>query len=228
MDRSRELWAFFIKSDRWKVWWRILLGLFLFFLCFTANSAGPASAILMLPRNETWPTTEYDFFINGTLDDLWPSELTLKHIGPSVEACGNFSAAMLNPSCNAGGFPAISQYFSTFKQFPPSHAFTFDTQDGLAKMNFEGDIRNGWSAGSETWIKAPHMATVMVQEPLRAKWSFNLRFLKEYKGDQKKLAQVFRNDNLKSLDYSQVRTSRARVEIPVVRTACAPMAYDGV
>lgn len=162
----------------------------------------------MIPRNQTWYTAEYDFFLNGTVGDLWPDKLERQHIGG--ENCSDFQAAMITPSCNAGGFPSLSQYFSTFKTYPQSSAFLFDTQDGLGRMNFEGNIRNDWSRGSETWIKAPHLATLMVQEPIRKAWNYYLRYLKA------------RRD--RRADYSNIRTARVHCEIPAVRTVCMPVA----
>jgi len=188
--------------------WRFAAAFLVLLFCFAANSAGPASAILMIPKNQTWPTAHYNFFLNGTAKDLWPGKLEREHIGG--DNCTDFRAAMQQPSCNAGGFPSLSQYFSTFTAYPQSFAFLFDTQDGLGKMNFEGNIRNGWSRGSETWTKAPHMSTLLVQEPIRQVWSYHLRDLKSKKD--------------RRTDYSNIRTARVRCEIPAVRTACVPVA----
>ena len=49
---------------------KALLGCLILGFCMVANSVGPSSAILMIPANQTWPTAQYDFYLNGTNDDL--------------------------------------------------------------------------------------------------------------------------------------------------------------
>ena len=43
-----------------------------------AITAGPASAILMIPRQQAWAADTFDFYLNGTTDDFWPSQLTFE------------------------------------------------------------------------------------------------------------------------------------------------------
>jgi hypothetical protein len=41
-----------------------------------AATAGPASAILMIPREQNWDAGGSNFFLRGSASDIWPNNLT--------------------------------------------------------------------------------------------------------------------------------------------------------
>ncbi|KFZ08558.1 hypothetical protein V502_09300 [Pseudogymnoascus sp. VKM F-4520 (FW-2644)] len=201
---SPEFWAMFTATIG--IGRRIILAVMVVTLCAVANSAGPASAILMIPSIQTINRAGFDFFLNGTSDDLWPSTLESRHIGGA--ACINTEAAASDASCIGGGYPAIHNHFTAFEQRPESTSFNFDTEDRLAQRTILGNIRMAWSRGSETWTQSSHAATIMIAEPIRARWSYCLRYLT--------------NIWAKRYDYSDNRGATVETEVPAVRVACVP------
>lgn len=185
---------------------RTILAVMVVTLCAVANSAGPASAILMIPSIQTIDRAGFDFFLNGTSDDLWPSTLESRHIGGS--ACINTEAAATDASCIGGGYPAIHNHFTAFEQRPASTSFNFDTEDRLGQRTILGNIRMAWPRGSETWAQLSHAATIMIAEPIRARWSYCLRYLT--------------NIWAKRYDFSDNRGATVETEVPAVRVACVP------
>lgn len=167
-----------------------------------AGLAGPSSAILMIPRNQTWSTATWEYYLTGTTNDLWPAVLQQQHTGGSD--C-NSPNATDNAFCVSGGYSALFHHFSVFTQMPQSNAFTIDVEDKATKQTLKGNIRNNWQPDSETWTQAPHAATTVLEEPLREVWSFNLRYTSG------------------NLVYSSIRTVRSETRFPVVRTVCVPL-----
>ncbi|RDL36233.1 uncharacterized protein BP5553_06845 [Venustampulla echinocandica] len=193
------------KSEAYKCRHKVVIAFMAILFCVVANSAGPSSAILMIPKNQTWPSANYDFVLNGTKsEDLWPLTLTERNIGSPH--CSDSQKAIEDPSCIAGAYQSIGHYFNSFISFPQGNSFVFDVADALTIRTMQGNVRNSISYGSETWTMAPHAATVAVQEPIRAVWSQRLANLE--------------GTNLK---LSDLRAGRVDTTVPVVRTACVPM-----
>lgn len=119
---------------------RIILAVMVVTLCAVANSVGPASAILMIPSIQTVDRPGFDFFLNGTSDELWPSTLESRHIGGT--ACINSDAAATDAACIGGGYPAIHNYFAAFKYQPQLSSYNFDTEDRLGRRTILGNIRS--------------------------------------------------------------------------------------
>ena len=75
----------------------------------TAALAGPASAVLLVPHSQPWPAGGTDFFMNGTSDDFWPSDLS----GPLSELrkiCTGESSASLG-ICPGGGYASLWEHW---------------------------------------------------------------------------------------------------------------------
>ncbi|KAK0701226.1 hypothetical protein B0H67DRAFT_650453 [Lasiosphaeris hirsuta] len=171
--------------------------------CLMANLVGPSSAILLIPRNYTWPVAEYQFSINGTADsDLWPRVLTAAHIGGAN--CRGGAAAIASPGCVAGAYPPIAHYFRSFTAYPFGGSFEFSATDSRTSRMLHGNTRNKMTHYSETWTMAPHAASVLVHEELRLIWSNRL------------------NDVPLNYRNAFLRTVRADTTGPAVRTACSP------
>jgi hypothetical protein len=77
-------------------------------------SAGPSSAILMIPQNRTWSTGVIDFYLNGTSNQLWPTKLNATHIEQGCLIPG----AAFEPYCPAGGYQALDFHYRTLKMNP--------------------------------------------------------------------------------------------------------------
>ncbi|UPX13774.1 uncharacterized protein EKO05_0004273 [Ascochyta rabiei] len=83
-----------------------------------AVTAGPAVAVLLVPREQTWSAGGTKYWINGTTKDLWPSRVGLEHYMPETGA-GLFGAscsstkAYTNALCPAGGYLSLMNRFSS-------------------------------------------------------------------------------------------------------------------
>lgn len=95
----------------------ILVGLLLI-AGLIAVTAGPAVAVLIIPREQTWSAGGTSYWINGTADDLWPSRIGLQHYMPET-GTGVFGAscssakAYTNALCPAGGYSSLMNRFSS-------------------------------------------------------------------------------------------------------------------
>lgn len=170
--------------------------------CIMANLAGPSSAILMIPRNGTWPVAEFQFAIRGTADqDLWPVVVTKDHIGAANCTAPN---AFENPACVSGAYHPINNYFRSFISYPSDASFEFNSIDSRTSRTLHGNTRVGWARHFETWTMAPHAASVAVHEEIRTIW-------------------IKRLNNV-PLNYRNalLRTIQVDTTAPVVRTACVP------
>ena len=168
--------------------------------CLLANLAGPSSAILMIPRNGTWPVAEFRFSLAGTADkDLWPSVLTKDHIG--ITNCTD-PDGFKTPACVSGAYHPINNYFRSFAGYPVSNSFDFNAVDDRTSRTLKGITRLGYH--TETWTMAPHAAAVAVHEELRSTWNMRL--------DRAPL----------NYGYSLLRTIEVDAMSPMVRSACVP------
>jgi hypothetical protein len=89
-----------------------------------AITAGPAIAVLLIPREQIWPAGGTSYWINGTADDLWPSRIGLEHYMPE-EGTGIFGVACSsaqahqNALCPAGGYLSFLNRFSSSDYYRP-------------------------------------------------------------------------------------------------------------
>ena len=171
-----------------------------------AATAGPSSAILMIPKNQTWPAGSISFYLNGSTDQLWPVNLTSANAGGPNCLTSNATAYS---RCAAGGSKNLYSYFSQLNSLPQSNYFTFNLADDVSMRSIQGNTRNDWQVGSETWAATAHVATTAIEEPLRQAWSFWLR-------------GISIGPNAWRYGYSNLRTVQVHTQFPVVRTACVP------
>jgi hypothetical protein len=87
----------------------------------TAALAGPASAVLLVPRSQTWPSAATEIFLNGSTEDFWPSDLSgdLKELSQLCQSENPTSLAV----CPAGGFSSLHDHWSRM------NSTTFFSQD---------------------------------------------------------------------------------------------------
>lgn len=67
-----------------------------------AISVGPSSAIAMRPRIDNWPAGGTDFYLNATLDQIWPSSLNALDI---LDSCGNIT---LSTDCDSASWESLA------------------------------------------------------------------------------------------------------------------------
>jgi hypothetical protein len=203
---SPAFWGGMKCKDAWKKWPLVTL---LLLAGLIALTAGPSSAVLMVPSQQAWSGGWTQFFLNGTGEDLWPTVLAKDHTGS--DTCKDAEAAVSDPSCIAGEFLALKQWSSTLG-FVPGNVkigplFHIKALDGLIL----GYIRQsrGLEMYKETWAQATHSATAVVQEQLRGAWQVGIHRIGGTYG---------------RLRYGNDSVSTVEVQIPAVRVICSPMA----
>jgi hypothetical protein len=82
------------------------------FAGFLAVTAGPAVAVLLIPREHTWSAGGTKYWTNGSSDDLWPSVVGIEHYmldqgADMLGASCSSPNAYTNALCPAGGYMAL-------------------------------------------------------------------------------------------------------------------------
>lgn len=75
----------------------------------TAVLAGPASAVLLVPRSQTYPLGATDIYLDGSHDQFWPSDMST-HFSELQRYCGPENST-LYAVCPAGGYDSLRQHW---------------------------------------------------------------------------------------------------------------------
>ena len=188
---------------------RLLLGLLIFTSALIALLAGPSTALLLIPTlRDNWLAGGLTFWMVGTDDDLWPSELTLSTTGGSD--CDNTTPqiieteALNSSGCIWAGHSALSEYFKA-GHLGTGNDMTFF--DGMVKRDFFIHPRG---PVAETYVEGNSLAAaVLAKDASRIWWSSVLGTPKSSR--HHRLFYRIRN----------ATTSTFSAWAPVVRTVCA-------
>ncbi|PYI23886.1 hypothetical protein BO99DRAFT_375586 [Aspergillus violaceofuscus CBS 115571] len=147
-----------------------------------ATLAGPASAVLLVPKSQTWSAGGTELILNGSESDYWPVDLS-KEIPDLEQLCSEHNSTLLG-FCPAGGFHSLWNHWGTM------NSTTFQTQNvrayakGLSGSRFYwpvssplslipplyslGDIQQ--QPNGRTSLIQPHAATVVMLQRLAEDW----------------------------------------------------------
>lgn len=203
LGRSTEFWGSIgYPASRWL---KVRLFGLLSIAGLIAATAGPSSAILLIPRNRTWSTGGIDFNLSGTPAQLWPAELTVNHLGgPDC----NSSQGVIDPHCPAGGYGSLYYHYTSPGAASQFEHFTINIADSTSTRILEGNFRTTWEFRSETWTQSPHMGTAAIEETIRQMWTYCLKFVTVQPASR--------------FWFSNTRTVEVQTQIPIVRTVCIP------
>lgn len=124
---------------------------------FIAITAGPASAVLMLPRPTNWHEFTTKFWLNGTADVYWPTKLTSDHTGgPHCTGLEGMNT-MNQPQCINKGLPFLESFYAYSRTGARYEVFTPENSWPRVLQA----VPRGESA--ESWSVAPHATTSLVQ-----------------------------------------------------------------
>ncbi|KAF2840116.1 hypothetical protein M501DRAFT_1030375 [Patellaria atrata CBS 101060] len=95
------------------------ISLLIVFCGFIAATAGPATAILIIPRQIVYPAGSTEFYINGSREELWPRHVEMSHympnytndFGESIDC--QSSKGYLSAVCPTGGFLPLMDHFAS-------------------------------------------------------------------------------------------------------------------
>ncbi|KAL9633189.1 MAG: hypothetical protein Q9164_004849 [Protoblastenia rupestris] len=191
-----------------------------------AAIAGPASAVLLIPRLDHWQAGGTSYFLNGTADEIWPSRLSFSRAdNPSF--CGGENAATFGV-CPSGGFQAlwthynqvdVSSFLNLGTKLPyagslvGSHYFyeTGPEHQVPARITL-GNVRQESIGGANTtFLVQPHAASTIFQKQLTVDW-FHAA------------SNVSSNaaENIARYHYFSRLASRITTQVPSVGVQCSP------
>ncbi|KAI9857254.1 MAG: hypothetical protein M1824_004930 [Vezdaea acicularis] len=202
---SSELWGSVESRPFRQLFKQKLIALLIVFVIVLVL-VGPASAVLMIPSTKWWWAGGTSFYLQGSEDDLWPSNLTQAHTGGPECTTGVMSNN--NHRCMSGGYPAILNHIMALQppsQGRPNGGFSMLTQDTGIRKNIHGAIRYGGTQ-RDTWAVDIHAATAAVSGIVGD--GYNMA--KSQAG-----GQYWRYIDGPGVGYVDV-------QLPAVRTACSP------
>jgi hypothetical protein len=150
----------------------------------TAVLAGPASAVLLVPKSQVWPSGGTEFFLNGSPDLFWPDDLS-GDISELQQYCSNGNSANL-AICPGGGFFSLLEHwgrmdYTSFngrdvplyaKNLTGSHFYwpVYSPASQIPPRYVLGDIRNDNEPQSATFLVQPHAASAAMLQRIAIDW----------------------------------------------------------
>lgn len=218
---SPEFWySLRYHAPRWKK-----LGLFgsLLVAGILAVIAGPASAVLLIPRFDEWSAGGSIFFLDGTADEIWPNRLSYDDPDDPLYCTGPSSIS--NGVCPSGGFQAlwnhyqqvnVSSFLDVGTKLPyagdlAGSRYYYETGPELqvpARITL-GNVRRNNGALS-TFLIQPHAATTIFQRQLTVDW-----FNAAQNVSNRLLENIARYHSHSNLN------SRIKTQIPSVGVRCS-------
>ncbi|KAI8719899.1 hypothetical protein NCS52_00772200 [Fusarium sp. LHS14.1] len=132
--------------------------------------AGPAAAVLMIPRRMDWPVGGGVYWLNGSDDQLWPKFLDAAYysqIDCTLEA-GQFT----DNRCPSHGFLPMYQHFTSWWNGYGA-GYTFELNDGFQRKIIYA--RPALISEANTWVYSAHAATAVLQDAMR-EWASPKRY----------------------------------------------------
>ncbi|KAL4916006.1 hypothetical protein BDW62DRAFT_187322 [Aspergillus aurantiobrunneus] len=147
-----------------------------------AALAGPASAVLLVPKSQDWSAGGTGFFLNGTESDFWPQDLS-GDMSNLQEVCTQENSAHLGV-CPGGGYHSLWTHWGTMNRS------TFQTQDVRSYAKEVSGSRFYWPVScpaslvpplyalgdvhqepnGKTSLVQPHAAPVVILQRLAQDW----------------------------------------------------------
>ena len=168
---------------RARLWRKILVFLSLIVASALAVAAGPASAVLMVPRQQDWQAGGSPFYLQGSSLDIWPDRLTFDE-NRDLSICQNWDATD-HSVCPSGGLNALIEHYELIdpSRFLATGALPYQGTVAGATYFYKidspdqqfptqiaiGDIRT--EGGNPcSFLVQPHAATIVYQKVLTNDW----------------------------------------------------------
>ncbi|KAM0548164.1 hypothetical protein ACHAPJ_009962 [Fusarium lateritium] len=134
--------------------------------------AGPAAALLMIPRELDWPVGGGVYWLNGSDEQLCPTYLDADYY--SDVNCTIEGGQFTDNKCPSQGFLAIYQHFlSWWNSYVTGYSFELK-DDYIRKTMY---ARPALLADANTWAYSAHAATATLQDAMRGIHINALRYL---------------------------------------------------
>ncbi|KAI4141973.1 MAG: hypothetical protein L6R39_005127, partial [Caloplaca ligustica] len=183
----------FLCSLRYKarLWKKAFLFVSVFVAGALALTVGPATAVLVIPRDQLWQAGGSPFYLRGKENDIWPTLVTYdtKRDPPFCQSSaspGSPRNASEYAVCPSGGYKSLAAHYSqvnvsSFLDSGTTLPYVADLsvsryfyeitspRPGVPTQITLGNIRKEGGAG-ESFLAQPHAASIMFQEKLTVDW----------------------------------------------------------
>ncbi|TPX13527.1 uncharacterized protein E0L32_005998 [Thyridium curvatum] len=173
-----------------------------------AALAGPASAILMIPRVMEWPAGGMVYWLNGSEAQIWPTRLDAHYL--EGYNCSSDYSRIHNYKCPSSGFTALRAHLWTWWQFP-ERPYQVTLQDETMRKVFY--VVADQQLDKDTWVYTTHGPSANMLDASVHFYKVALRMLRDQ-------SQTGRPAYPRSLDLAKVKSFEVDMKLPVVRTSC--------
>ena len=191
---------------------RLFLGLFITVCSILALLAGPSSALLLIPQvYDDWPAGGATFYMVGSNQTMWPSQLNAQSIGGAhcqSPTASDLSLQQLNmSSCVWSGYESILQWFES--SHLADNLNTVLIQDGSVERNI---LLLYYTLGAAAF--GVTVAPCIYAEVLAELWKTAI-----FHAPSAKPNSLSKSANLQYRSRDGT-TASINSELPVVRTTC--------
>ncbi|CVL12367.1 uncharacterized protein FPRN_07121 [Fusarium proliferatum] len=193
-------------GQRWK---RCAFILLIFISGALALLAGPATAVLMIPRKIDWPVGGGIYWLNGSDDQLWPRFLDAAY--HSEINCTLETGQFTDNRCPSHSFLPMYQHFISWWN-GYNTGYGFELNDGWQRKMIYA--RPALLSDANTWAYSAHAPTAVLQDALRG---YHFKALKY-------LAKKHPNTTPfpRRLDWAKPKRYEVKTKIPATRVYCEP------
>ena len=137
---SVEFWSS-ILSQQFRIWSKFCFFILILLCTLIAAVAGPSSATLLIPRQDSWPLKSFNLFLNATSNDIWPKVLDGEKVSKNCTLLMPPNPNEFKLGCPMDDLSPLTQpgfqFLSSYSDFSPMVLNTFEIADydyGYSKL----------------------------------------------------------------------------------------------
>jgi hypothetical protein len=175
-----------------------------------AVTAGPAAAVLMIPRRIEHPVGGSVFWLSGSDEELWPT--TLSADSYSTSHCSP-EKTLTDWACPGYGLASLLSHYSTWwNHMYQDMAYDFQLNDGfLRKVMY---VHSASIPSRDTWVYTAHAASALLEDAMSSMHRHSIAFLSRHRPSQAPWPRQLAN--------AETQAYELNTKVPAVRTACIP------
>lgn len=198
--------VFLPQANPHQRWRRVGFVLLIVTSGFMAATAGPAAAVLMIPRRLEFPVGGSIFWLIGGDEDLWPTTLNASYY--SQTDCSP-EQSLRDKACPAFGFAALHGHYSRWWNFQDGD-HEFHLGDGfLRKVMY---IRPAARPHRDTWVYTTHGISAQMQDAMVSMHRSAIGYLNEH--------NQYEYPWPMHLVKAEIKAYELETKLPAVRVAC--------
>ncbi|KAI8714884.1 hypothetical protein NCS52_01209300 [Fusarium sp. LHS14.1] len=171
--------------------------------------ASLATALLMIPISQDWPVGGGIFWLNGSNDQLWPTNLdTGYYAGVN---CSDQTVYFLDNRCPAAGFLPLYQHYNTWYK-RQNTGYSFELRDSNLRKSMYA--RPSLISDANTWSFTAHAVTATLQDAMRGLHNDALVYLSATHPQEPPFPG--------QLMWAELMRFEVKTKVPAVRVLCEP------